>query len=117
MELQHECPNEDDVVVVKISGGPLDGEMQCFDAEPPALRWCTNITEKDGKKFVECYELDSYGTFIRETDEDGDYIGAVAPVMRLYYKYVGRREVDEIDEDGSMSMKPIKTKKKKKKNK
>ena len=72
------------------------------------------IPEKKGKKFIECYELDSYGTFIVDKDEDSDYFGALTPVMELYYKYVGRREVDEIDEDGSMSIKPIKTKKKKK---
>ena len=114
MELPHECPSDRDVVTVKISGGPLDGEKRYFDDEPPCARFCTNLNERDGKQYVECYELDSYGTFMREQDEDGDYINAVTPIMQLYYKYVGRREVDEIDEDGSMSIKPIKTKKKKK---
>jgi len=114
MELQHDCPREGDVVIVKISGGPLDGEVRCFDDGPPEHRWCTNLTEKKGKQYIECYELDSFGTFIVDKDEDSDYFGALTPVMELYYKYVGRREVDEIDEDGRMSIKPIKTKKKKK---
>ena len=50
----------------------------------------TNLTEKKGK-FIECYELDSFGTFIVDKDEDSDYFGALTPVMELYYKYVGRR--------------------------
>ena len=117
MQRLHKGPEEGDVVVVQISGGPLDGEVRCFEEEPPEHRWCTNLTEKKGKKYIECYELDSYGVFQPCTDIEHDvpeYINAVECCMKLYYRYVGRREVDEIDEDGSMSIKPIKRRKKKK---
>lgn len=110
-EIPHADWPEGETIVIQVQGGPEDGAWKTFTDEPPDSRYCLDVTESGGKNWTECYELDSYGSFMQ--DNDGD----LRPVMVLYYKHVGRKEVERIDEDGVTVVKTRPTKRKKKKNK
>jgi hypothetical protein len=109
-EIPHADWPEGETIVIQVQGGPEDGAWKSFTDEPPDRKYCLDITESGGKQWTECYELDSYGSFMQ--DNDGD----LRPVMVLYYKYAGRREVERVEDDGGVvvTTKPNKTRKKKK---
>lgn len=110
-ERPHDDWPDNETVCVQVQGGPEDGGYKYFTDEPPDVRYCSDPVESGNKQWTDCYELDSYGSFVK--DDDGD----LRPIMVLYYKHVGRREVEEVQDDGVIVVKTKPTKKKKKKNK
>ena len=70
-EIPHADWPEGETIVIQVQGGPEDGAWKTFTDEPPDSRYCLDVTESGGKNWTECYELDSYGSFMQDNLSPG----------------------------------------------